>query len=814
MSTEQHSPKKYDPTVVEPKWQKVWAQSGIYKTPTYPKRPLYNLVMFPYPSGNLHVGHWYNFAPADTLGRFARMQGHDVLQPLGYDAFGLPAENAAIKNDTPADEWTAQNVASFHEQYLRMGGMYDLEREVNTSSPEYYKWTQWLFLQLYKAGKAVHKDGLVNWCPKDQTVLANEQVVHGACERCGTTVERRELKQWYFKITDYADRLLHDLDDLDWPERVKQQQRNWIGRSEGAHLIFKVYGQPKQQLEVFTTRPDTVFGATFMVIAPEHPLVGELTTEDQRIAVEQYVEWAGGRTDVDRMEAKEKSGVFTGSYVVNPASGDKVPVWVADYVLMGYGTGAIMAVPAHDERDHAFAKKYDLPIVEVISGGDVYEEAYTGDGKLVNSGQFEGESVESGKREITAWLHKAGLAESTVNYRLRDWLISRQRYWGAPIPIIYCPDCGVVPVPEADLPVVLPTGQKFDASGRSPLHEHPDYLHVTCPECGGEDARRETDTMDTFVDSSWYFLRYPNPHYADGAFDPEAVKTWLPVDRYMGGVEHAILHLLYSRFITKFLHDQHLLDFEEPFTQLINQGMILGPDGNKMSKSKGNVVDPVPYVEKYGSDAVRLYLMFLGPWQDGGPWDPSRFEGTYRFLGKAVATFSEGYVSGDIDIPRETAFVSALHRLVKKVGEDLPATKFNTAIAAMMEFVNLAATEKRAGVISSETWEEAALTFTRLFAPFAPHAAEEIWHELGQEESVHLESWPVYDESLAADSLIMIAVQVNGKLRGEFLFEAGKLPGALEEEARRQNEQHGWTKGAQILKVILVPDRLVNFVVA
>lgn len=567
--------RKYDPTKVEPKWQAVWEQAGLYRTPEPPQRKLYNLVMFPYPSGNLHIGHWYNFGPADTLGRYARMRGHDVLQPNGYDAFGLPAENAAIKNSIPADEWTATNVANFHQQYLRMGGMYDLEREVDTSQPEYYRWTQWLFLQLYHAGKAVHKDGLVNWCPKDKTVLANEQVVQGACERCGTTVERKQLKQWYFTITDYADRLLRDLDGLDWPERVKQQQRNWIGRSEGARLRFKVYGHPDAQLEVFTTRPDTIFGATFMVIAPEHPLVDMLTTDEQRLAVDDYVEWAGSRTDVDRMEAKEKTGVFTGRYVVNPASGEKVPVWIADYVLMGYGTGAIMAVPAHDERDHAFAKKHNLPIVEVISGGDVYEAAYEGDGKLVQSGQFDGLSAPDAKRDIVAWLHKSGLGESATNYRLRDWLISRQRYWGTPIPIIYCPDCGIVPVPEKDLPVELPVGQHFDSSGRSPLIDHPEFAQVKCPQCGHREARRETDTMDTFVDSSWYYLRYPNPQYTDGPFDPQAVAEWLPVDRYMGGVEHAILHLLYSRFITKFLYDQKHVSFPEPFTKLINQGMIL-----------------------------------------------------------------------------------------------------------------------------------------------------------------------------------------------------------------------------------------------
>lgn len=804
--------KKYDSKTTEAKWSKVWQETGLYRTPTKPEAKLYNLVMFPYPSGKLHIGHWYNFAPADTLGRYARMRGKDVLLPLGYDSFGLPAENAAIKNGIPADVWTQENVQAFHEQYLRLGGMYDLAREIDTSSPDYYKWTQWLFLKLYHAGKAVRKDGLVNWCPSCQTVLANEQVQHGACERCDTKVERKNLKQWYFTITDYADRLLEDLDELDWPKRVKQQQRNWIGRSEGAHIEFKVYGS-KEVLEVFTTRPDTIFGATFMVIAPEHPLVEKLTTREQAQAMQHYVEEAGGRTDVDRMEAKDKTGVFTGSYVVNPANAEKVPIWVADYVLMGYGTGAIMAVPAHDERDYEFARAYKLPIVEVISGGNIAKESYRGDGKLINSGDFSGQSTTKAKREITKWLQQGGFGERTINYRLRDWLISRQRYWGTPIPIIYCEECGIVPVPESDLPVQLPLGQKFDTTGRSPLIDHPDFQRVTCPKCGSDHARRETDTMDTFVDSSWYYLRYPNPKYSLGAFDPEAVKEWLPVDRYIGGVEHAILHLLYARFVTKFLHDEKLIHFKEPFTKLINQGMILGPDGNKMSKSKGNVVDPMEYVEKYGSDSVRLYLMFMGPWEDGGPWDPQRFEGTHRFLQKVYGLLVSDYHSREIDTVEETELETALHKLVKKVSEDLDHARFNTAIAAMMEFVTQLGKVQRAGAVAHEIWRECAQTLVRLLAPFAPFMAEELWQALGEEESVHLASWPTFDESKVKDLAVTIAVQVNGKLRGEFVMEAGKLPGAIEKEARDQNQSQDWTRGANILKIIVVPDRLVNFVV-
>lgn len=812
-------PEKYDPLGVEPKWQAVWSQSGLYKTPDQPKQPFYNLVMFPYPSGNLHVGHWYNFAPADTLGRYQRMQGADVLQPLGYDAFGLPAENAAIKNNIPADQWTAGNVANFHKQFIRMGGMYDLEREVNTSDPNYYRWTQWLFLKLFQAGKAVQRDGVVNWCPNDKTVLANEQVIQGKCDRCGHDVERKNLKQWYFTITDYADELLHDLESLDWPERVKQQQINWIGRSNGALVKFALEGGD-EFLEVFTTRPDTLHGVTFMVVAPEHPLVKRLTTSQQQAAVAKYIDWAGTRTDVDRMEAKEKTGVFTGGFVKHPLTGEQIPVWMADYVLISYGTGAIMAVPAHDERDNEFALKFHLPIVEVIepisdkSPHNSSTHSQSEQGKLINSRQFDGLTTEQAKTKILHWLEEHKLGIPKVNYRLRDWLISRQRYWGAPIPIIHCDHCGAVPVPEAELPVILPLDQTFDASGRSPLLTHPDFSHVRCPQCGA-DARRETDTMDTFVDSSWYFLRYPNTHYTQAAFDPAAVKTWAPVDRYIGGIEHAILHLLYARFITKFLNDQELLDFKEPFLKLINQGMILGPDGNKMSKSKGNVVDPAEYLDKYGSDAIRLYLMFMGPWEDGGPWDASRFEGPYRFMLKTYDALSGDYAQQADVAPAgvaETSLLTSLHRLIKKMTEDLEAVRFNTAIAAMMSFMNELQAVRREGSVGLEVWQEVGLTFVRALAPFAPHLAEELWHDFGQNESVHLEPWPTYDEKFIQEEVITIAVQVNGKLRGEFITRAGRVPGALEATAREENEKQDWTKGAEIARVIVVPDRLVNFV--
>ncbi len=810
--------KNYDPAGNEAKWQKIWQETGINKTPIDPKRPFYNLVMFPYPSGDLHVGHWYNFAPADTLGRFAKMQGYDVLQPLGYDAFGLPAENAAIKNGIPADEWTDQNIKNFHSQYIKLGGMYDLDREINTSSPEYYRWTQWLFLQLFKAGKAVQKEAYVNWDPIDKTVLANEQVIDGYADRSGAKVERKLLKQWFFTITDFADDLIDGLKDLDWPQRVKQQQLNWIGKSNGALVRFPLIDSKKDYIEVYTTRIDTIYSGTFIVLAPEHPMAIKLATSQQKSEVEKYIEQAGSKTDVDRQEAKDKTGVFTGSYVSNPASGEKMPVWIADFVLGGYGTGAVFA-DAHDERDTEFAKKYGISLKTSIKpqdGHDIekiesFEVCYSGDGIVYNSAQFDGLTSQQARVEITKHLSEQGLAEPKTQYRLRDWLISRQRYWGAPIPIIYCESCGVVPVPEKDLPVVLPLGQKFDKSGRSPL-QNESFTSTKCPECGKE-ARRETDTMDTFVDSSWYYLRYPNTQYDKSAFDPEAVKTWMPVDRYMGGVEHAILHLLYARFITKFLHQQKMIDFDEPFKKLINQGMILGPDGNKMSKSKGNVLDPNEFIEKYGSDSLRMYLMFMGPYEDGGPWDPQRLEGMHRFINKVYDLVTEDYKAGQVNTITESELESRVHKLIKKVGQDLQQVKFNTAIASMMEFVNYAGGVKKSNSAGEQVWHESLRLFVVVLAPFAPYLAEELWQKLAGEQSVHLQAWPKYQESLVKDDVTTIVVQVNGKLRGEFVAVTGTGLQELEDMARELDKSKNLTKNGEIVKVIVVPNRLVNFVV-
>ncbi|MDP4001082.1 MAG: leucine--tRNA ligase, partial [bacterium] len=667
--------------------------------------------------------------------------------------------------------------------------------------------TQWIFLKLYHQGKAYQKEGLVNWCPGCKTVLANEQVIHGQCERCDSRIERKNLKQWYFKITDYAEKLISGLDKIDWPQRIKQMQLNWIGKSYGAHIKFPVDGTDKK-LEVFTTRPDTVFGAMFMVISPEHPLVKEITADEKKKEVENYIKEAGTKTDVDRMEQTEKTGVFTGRYAVNPATNEQIPIWISDYVLMGYGTGAIMSVPAHDERDWEFAQKFGLEIRQVITGDEL---PHSLEGKLINSGKFNGLEVKKAKKAITAWLAEKKVGKANIQYKLRDWLISRQRYWGTPIPIIHCKDCGAVPVAEKDLPVLLPLNQQIDKTGRSPLITNKDFLNVKCPKCKAT-AKRETDTMDTFVDSSWYFLRYPNPDYDKGPFDPSAVKTWLPVDRYIGGAEHAVLHLLYSRFLTKFLYDQGLIGFKEPFSKLINQGMILGSDGNKMSKSRGNVVDPDDYVHKYGSDAVRLYLMFMGPYDEGGSWDPRRFEGTYRFINKIWNLFNFSYQPKEINIIKETEVVKALNKTIKKVTEDLEATKFNTAIASMMELANLLFLTIKTAEISSESLIEIKTKLVLILAPFVPHMTEELWEMLGNTQSVHLKNWPAYDQSLIRDDLVTIIIQVNGKLRGEIVVEAGLSEGKVEKKAIRENKQKNFTVGAAIIKTIVIPDKLVNLV--
>ncbi|HVE80375.1 MAG TPA: leucine--tRNA ligase, partial [Gemmatimonadaceae bacterium] len=749
-------PGGYDPAVIEPKWQARWRARGANATDLAgAARPFYSLMMFPYPSAEgLHVGNLFAFTGNDIFGRFQRLQGHNVFEPIGFDAFGIHSENFALKVGRHPTELIPSNIANFRRQLARAGLMVDWEHELSTTDVAYYKWTQWVFLQLHKRGLAYKRRAAVNWCPVDKTVLANEQVIGGHCERCGSPVEQRFLEQWFFRITDYAGRLLENLDRIDWSETTKTAQRNWIGRSEGAELIFYVLDplvaagsaavrtsrdsvQAARAIRVFTTRADTIFGATYLVLAPEHSLVDEITADEQRAEVATYVERAARQDVVARKTSKEKTGVFTGAYATNPATGAPIPVWVADYVLMEYGTGAIMAVPGHDERDFEFARKFDLPIVRVVAGAGEggrtpLDGAYTETERcrLVNSGQFDGLAVEEGKRQITAWLERQGVGEAVVNYRLHDWCISRQRYWGPPIPIIYCDEHGAVPVPERDLPVELPYVEDFtpDDSGVSPLARHKDWYRAPCPTCG-KMGRRETDVSDTFLDSAWYFLRYPSARHDDVPFDADLTRKWLPVSMYIGGNEHAVLHLLYSRFITMVLHDMGYLEFEEPYAKFRAHGLIIR-EGAKMSKTKGNVVNPDQYIEDWGADTFRTYLMFLGPFEEGGDFRDAGISGVRRFLDRVWKSAHEAETGDGADGGAPSpAVMRKLHQTIKKVGDDVPRLGYNTAIAAMMEYVNVL----RAGERVPHRDEVAPLV--RLVAPFAPHLAEELWERLGHEGS-------------------------------------------------------------------------------
>jgi leucyl-tRNA synthetase len=810
--------RRYNPQEVEPRWQKIWRDSGIYKTDmARTADKYYTIPMLPYPSGDLHIGHWYNFGPADAVARFNRMTGQNVFTTIGFDAFGLPAENAAIQRGIQPAKWTRTNISSMTEQLKQIGASYDWDHSLATCDPDYYRWNQWLFLKLYEKGLAYRKKALVNWCPKDQTVLANEQVVgeDNVCERCGTPVVQRELEQWFYKITDYAERLLDDLEKVEWPKKVKLMQQNWIGRSTGALINFKIPSLDKD-LQVFTTRPDTIFGATYMVIAPEHPLLDSLTTEEQTAEVVDYVAKAGRKTELERKEGeKDKTGVFTGSFAANPASKEKIPVWVADYVLMGYGTGAIMAVPAHDDRDYDFAKKYKLPIQKVINNEADQKAPYEGEGTMVNSGHFNGLPSAEAREKIVAQLKKEKCAKETTQYRLRDWLISRQRYWGTPIPIVYCKKDGIVPVPEDRLPVVLPEDVDFELTGQSPLVQRPDFADTSCPECGGA-SKRETDTMDTFMDSSWYFLRYVDNRNQKSAFDTPVINQWLPVDHYIGGIEHAILHLLYARFIVKFLHDNHGLAFDEPFKKLTNQGIILGPDGYKMSKSRGNVVSPDEQVKSYGADSLRLYLMFMGPYDQGGPYSLNGIAGTRRFLDRLWTLLGE-YLESSPEAKsnvNETAILAASHRTIKKVTKDLEKLGFNTAIAAMMALVNELYKQKaEIGVSKTPAWRFAFESLTLMLAPLAPHISEEIWQELGGETSVHVSKWPLWDEALAAQETVTIAVQVNGKVRSEIIIDANEAETEVVAMAKAEPKIAAMIKDKSIQKEIYVPGRLVSLVI-
>lgn len=960
--------KDYKPKEIEAAWSKVWEDTKLYEVDQDSAKPKwYQLEFFPYPSGvSMHVGHVRNYVISDTYARFMRMKGYNVLHPMGWDAFGLPAENQAIKTGVSPRRAVDANVRVFKRQLSQVGLSYDWSREIDSSQPDYYKWTQWFFLQLFKEGFAYQAEAQVNWCPNDKTVLANEQVIKdggkNVCERCGHEVEKRSLNQWFFKITAYADRLLEDLNGLDWPENIKAMQRNWIGRSHGAKLKFKVDGS-NDDIEVFTTRIDTLYGATFMVLAPEHPLVNKLTTEEQKAEVEAYVTKAAKETEIERQNTeRQKTGVFTGAYAINPVNDERIPVWIADYVLMGYGTGSIMAVPAHDERDHEFAKKFDLqikPVIEPVTGTpqenpefrtsivaivrdpknnkllsinwgegnggnifigggleegedpletakrevteetgyknlklvsqtgkihhhyfahsknkarqievtsflfDLVDDAqvetklekdeqgkftvewidqpkveqlvndelhlysfrnlvlgrpWTGDGKLVNSGKHTGLTSEEARMQICKDLEGA---EQTVNYRMRDWLISRQRYWGAPIPIIHCEKCGAVPVPDEDLPVELPKVDDYlpDGSGRSPLAKVDSFLNVDCPKCGGP-AKRETDTMDGFACSSWYFLRFADPHNDQAAFDKDKADYWLPVDSYVGGAEHAVAHLLYARFWTKFMADQKLISFDEPFKQLRNQGLIGGPDGRKMGKRYGNVVTPDDIIDQgYGADALRLYECFIGPYNQGVDWNPTGIDGTYRFLRRVwtlVYDFTQSDAStGSVNTELETALVSATHRTIKKVTDDIGEFGFNTAVASLMELVN-ELYKLRVDLpfeSAKDAWHQALNTLVQLVAPFAPFVSEEMWEALGGDTSVHVSEWPTYEEKYLREGLIEVPVQVNGKLRGTITIDPSTNEEELKKLAAENENVNVHLEGKDIVKTIVVPRKLVNFVV-
>jgi leucyl-tRNA synthetase len=807
---------RYDPTAIEEKWQERWERDGLYNARDDDPAPKYFfLTMYPYPSGDLHTGHWYAETPPDTRARYLRMRGYNVLFPYGFDAFGLPAENAAIKNNEHPLKWTMENIEAMRRQAKRMGTMFDWSREVITCLPEYYRWNQWFFLQFFKKGLAYRQKAAVDWCPNCNTTLAREQVwgEDRHCERCGTPVIKRDLEQWFFRITDYAEELLN-FEGMDWPERVKTMQTNWIGRSEGATIAFDT--DTGDRIEVFTTRPDTIYGVTFMVLAPEHGLVEKLTLPSRRAEVEAYVEQARRQTEIERTAAdKSKTGVFTGSYCTNPYNGERVPVYVGDYVLATYGTGAVMGVPAHDERDFVFAGMYGLPIPVVIApdgwdGADL-AAAFTEPGTMVNSGPFDGVASEAGKKAVVDFGAQRGFAEATVTYRLRDWLISRQRYWGTPIPIIYCPRCGTVPVPEADLPVLLPEDAEFLPTGESPLKYHDGFRRVTCPSCGG-DAERETDTMDTFVDSSWYQYRYLSPDYDAGPFDTSK-REWLPVMQYTGGIEHATMHLMYFRFFTKAMRDIGLIDFGEPARRLYNQGIILGPDGEKMSKSRGNVVNPDDYVERYGADTFRCYLMFIGPWSEGGPYRPEGIEGIWRWLNRVWNLAQETAPFGSVDEEATTELQRWQHRTVKAVTDDIEAFRFNTMLARLMEFTNFLSRARETSNVGRAAWQEAIETLLLLIAPAAPHIAEELWQRTGHEYSVHRQSWPEYDELLTRSESFTLIVQVNGRLRDRFDVPVDTTQEQARELALASPRVQAHIEGKTIANVHFVPRRLLNIVV-
>lgn len=810
-----NSMKRYNPTEIERRWQKHWADSKIYEvTEDSTALKKYVAGMFPYPSGaGLHVGHVRNYSIVDAIARFQRQLGHNVLNPIGWDTFGLPAENYAIKTGTPPAKSTAENIKNFKNQLQRLGMSYDWSRELNTTDPEYYKWTQWIFTKFFEKGLAYQAESMQWWCPVDKTVLANEQVEGGKCWRCGTEVEKKAMKQWFFKITAYAEVLLAELDNLDWPEYIKTMQRNWIGKSEGAEIEFTLENT-SDAVTVFTTRPDTIFGASFLVLAPEHELVEQLTTNEHREFVERYVAEAKRKSEIDRMdESRDKTGVFTGSYAINPANGEKIPIWIADYVLASYGTGSIMAVPGHDKRDFEFAEKFDLPIIQVIEKPEAIEDAgpYTGEGNLVNSEHFNGMQSSEAREEVVAWLEQQGVGRAKITYKMRDWLISRQRYWGAPIPIAYDKNGKAHAIPEDQLPVTLPEVEDYapDGSGQSILAREKEWLKVTI---NGEEMTRETDTMDGYACSSWYLLRYTDPHNNEQAWDPEKANYWSPVDFYCGG-DHAVAHLLYVRFWAHALKDMGLLNHGEPVKQLVYNGYINAHDGRKMSKSLGNVVDPLELIDQgYGADALRVYELFIGPYELDASWDPRGIAGTYRFLNR-VWNITQEYLAAEKSPTADGEPVKrAMHKTIKKVTDDLENLRFNTAIAALMEYVNDLYKLKADGM-NGDVWRQAVTVLAQLVAPFAPHIAEELWHDLGHMESVHTSGWPVWDNDYLLEDTINIAVQVNGKLRGEVQVAKDADEETVRQVALENENVQQFTTGKEIRRIIYVPNRLLNIVV-
>lgn len=810
--------KRYNPSDIEPKWQQIWSSDKRYIAPDESDKPKYYVTgMFPYPSGaGMHTGHFFEHSIVDAVARFRRALGYNVMYPMGFDNFGLPAENYAIKTGRTPQDTTAENIASFTNQLRRVGASIDWSREVRTSDPEYYRWTQWIFTKLFERGLAYQKEANQWWCPKDKTVLANEQVINGRCWRCEELVVKKPMKQWFFKITDYADSLLAELPALDWPDKIKTAQENWIGRSEGAEVEFAVEGEGQKILTVFTTRPDTLFGATFLVLAPEHPLVSELINDDTREAVESYISEAIKKSEIERSsEGKDKTGVFTGGYAINPANGEKVPVWVADYVLWGYGTGAIMAVPAHDERDFAFAEKFGLPIIEVVERPeDTSEQCYHGEGLLVNSAQFDGMPSSEAREQIVSWLEQQGSGRSKVTYRMRDWLISRQRYWGAPIPIIHCDKHGAVAVPESDLPVILPDVADFAprGDGKSVLGAQEKWVNTTCPTCGGP-ARRETDTMDGYACSSWYLLRYTDPHNDREAWDPKLANYWAPLDMYVGG-DHAVAHLLYVRFWTHVFYELGLTDFKEPVKKLVYHGLIQAEDGRKMSKSLGNVVDPLEVIDAgYGADALRTFELFLSPINENSSWNSRGIAGVYRFLNRTW-TLTQEYIDSK-QFPSnkkiDTAQLNSItHETIKKVTDDISRLSFNTAIASMMEMVNSLYKLKLQGI--DEEWGFAIEALIQLIQPFAPHMAAELWQQLGHDTQIDSQPWPVWDEAKIVRDTMTIIVQVNGKLRAKLEVASGESEVAIKELALQDENVQKFVSG-EPKKVIYIKNKLLSIVV-